>query len=473
MKRITFTPIKKLIIALVVWFGIMWSWVFFTDLLDLAGSKSQGLILAVIISAVLVAMSVFIIERAIRVVSYIFKRFSSLSALLLSLAVFSLADFLVSWLTALFWIGPHGRFDSILPLTSPTLLVVNTPLSFASRFIGFYGLAGFAWLTIFLLITKRFRLAGVSLSLISVLALFGWTFYKTPNGSSFTAVVISESLSERVAPIEVAEKNAKLTVFPEYGLDKVSNEKLSERIKIDPTSTQKYFFLGSEEIVPQDKVGHFNQLLYGNTVDGYTYKQNKYRLIPGGEDLPYFLRTGLRATNQKGTLDYFSAAKGTLQGPTQLKPFVIDSSTTVGSAVCSSIVAPMDYRYFAKEGATLFTNSASLTIFQGSPVFAFQQKSLAKFMATANSRYFLQSANKARAFILDNNGKTLAEGNGQKIISHKVTNNTTKTPYTIVGEWLVYVGVVVSGALAAYVLLPKLKKAYTKKKSPKLKSHKK
>ena len=123
--------------------------------------------------------------------------------------------------------------------------------------------------------------------------------------------------------------------------------------------------------------------------------------------------------------------------------FDLPNGTRVGSAVCSSVISPEDYRNFANKGATIFTNSASLNIFKGSPLFAWQQKSFAKFMAISNSRYFLQSANSARAYVLDNNGKTLVESPGHKVLTQDVVNNNKKTLYTLTGEVLTYIGAVV------------------------------
>lgn len=448
MKKFHRLTKQPAIIALVVWFSLAWSWTFFTDSLDLAGSKSQGLILAAIISAINVAISVLVIWKAIRIAQWIFKQYSPPKALVLSLGTFALADFLVSWLSTIIWLGPEGRIDNILPLSSPTLVIINTPLGFASRLVGFFGLGAFVWLLLFLLWNKPYRkLAAIPAGLLLVLSLSGWIAYKTPDSSTFTAKIISEALDNRVPTIDA--RNTELTIFPEYGLDEITNEKLGERIIMnDPSDSRERYFLGSEQVNPQDpngpdvKAGHLNRLLFGNTIAGYTYKQDKYRLIPGGEDLAYTVRLGLRATNQKATLDYFSYAKGTLRGSTPLAPFRISESTLVGAAVCSSIIAPQDYRKFAKEGSTVFTNSASLTIFKGSPIFAFQQKSLARFMAVANSRYFLQSANSARAYALDNNGKTIAEGSGSQVLDVTAQNNTKRTIYTLTGEWLVYLGVI-------------------------------
>lgn len=427
-------------IALTIWFASMWSWVLFTDTLDLAGDKKQGFILAIIILAINVALSVFIMKKMIKLAIHIFAKYSYVTVLIILLPLFAFADFLVAWVPAILWIGPEGRLDSILPLSTTGLIAVNLPFVYASRIIGFFGLSGFIWLLVFLLWNKKLRKYFVFTAIFFVsLSIIGWAIWRVPEGSVINAATVSETLNERVPAIN--NNNVQLVVFPEYGLDKIDNNNLSERITIDKEN--KTFFLGSLQLFPQNKVGHLNRLIYGNTEDGITFKQDKYRLIPGGEDLPYLLRIGLRATNQKSTLDYFSYAKGTLKGTDQLKPLRISNDTIVGAAVCSSIISPEDYRYFAQNGATIFTNSASLTIFKGSPLFAWQQKSFAKFMAVSNSRYFLQSANSARAYVLDNNGKTLAEATGQKVLFEQIQNNTKKTAYTYFGEYLVLLGLAV------------------------------
>lgn len=440
MKLPRITKHTGLKLSLAIWFTTTWSWALFTDSLTLAGSKTQGVILAIIVMSINVSMSIFVALKGLQVVQKIYDRYNIILATIVSLFVLASLDFLISWIPAIFWIGPEGRLDSILPLSSPTLLLINTPVSFASRLIGFYGLAAFCWLVFYLVFLGKNRqpIAWLLISLALTSGL-GYALYKDVNGNDVTTKVVSETLDERVESINPI--NTKLVVFPEYGLDKITNENLSERIEIGQNlSANKSFLIGSEQILPEDKIGHYNRFIFGDTVDGYLSKQDKYRLIPGGEDLPYILRAGLRATNQKSTLDYFSFAKGTLKGESPLKIHELDDGTKLGSAVCSSIIAPQDYRDFAKRGATLFTNSASLSIFRGSPIFAYQQKSLAKFMSIANSRYFLQSANAARAFVLDNNGKTLVEGSGHQVLDAVAKNNSQRTVYTIIGEWMVVTG---------------------------------
>jgi hypothetical protein len=461
--------------GLILWFSAMWSWTLLTDSLDLAGSKTQGFILAIIISAINVALSTWIVWTAWKLARKLFAAKPIWQALLVALPLFALIDFLVAWLVAIIWIGPQGLIDSVLPLSSPALMVINTPLAFAGRLIGYYGLGAFIWLTLFMLTEKKIRTyAIIPVLVLSVLSFVGWAGYRSVNGSGFNATVITETLTNRVPQID--SKQTDLVIFPEYGLDEVTNKNLDKRLTIDKAAQDPTAFLGSEQVNPLGRPGHLNRLLFGNSKDGIVSYQDKYRLIPGGEDLPYTLRVALRATNQVSTLDYFSFAKSVIRGQAQLSNYVINETTNIGAAVCSSIISPEDYRYFVNNGATALTNSASLTIFKGSRMFSWQQKSLARFMAISNSRYFMQSANGSRAYILNNNGDTIVEKYGINTASSTVYNNSKRTPYTIIGEWLVFIGALLAlGGLARHVLkkrqaISEQKPKKATKKSPKAKA---
>lgn len=424
---------------LIFWFFFFWSWTIVTDNLNLAGSKFQGTVLAIVITLINVALSVFIFWVAYKLMRKLFSSINPIYATVLALPLFALVDFLIAWLVAFFWLGPQGQIDSVLPLTSPALVISNTPLGLASRFVGFYGLAAFFWLSFFLLIEGKYRrYTVIPIAILASLSVLSWNMYKDTNGSQIRATVISETLDSRVNSIST--KNTDLVIFPEYGLDKIDNENLDNRLlKAD----NKAFFLGSEQVIPPTNQGHYNRLMYGNNQEGITYKQDKFRMIPGGEDMPYSLRFVLTFLRQRSTLQYFGFSKATLKGDHQLKNFVIDENTNLGVAVCSSIIAPQDYREFTRNGASLLTNSASLTTFRGSRLFAWQQKTMARFMAVSNSRYFLQSANASRAYVLDNNGHTISETKGHNTLTLKVNNNHQKTFYTIVGEWLVGLGLII------------------------------
>lgn len=455
VKKLTkLKPNRPILVCLVIWYTAFWSWILFTDTLDLAGNKTQGLLLAIGIMAIIVALSAAIMWQAVRLCNSLLKKWGNWSALAI-VPLLAFADFVVAWIPAALWIGPQGRIDSLLPLASPALLVINAPLGFAGRMLGFFGLAGFFWGIAFFAIKKKWSVVIIITVVLTVTSGISWIAYKNPDGAPFKAVVISERLDQRVGVVNA--QNEELVIFPEYGLDEVTKDKLGERITSSSPEDKAYFIGSSQEQTKHGEVGHLNTLLYGNTKDGFTQEQDKYRLIPGGEDLAFVMRLFLRATNQKSTLDYFSYAKGVISGDEQLKPLKIGQDIVIGAAVCSSIIAPHDYRAFTNSGATVLTNSASLSIFKGSRLFSWQQKSFARFMAISNSRYFLQSANAARAYMLDNNGNTIAESYDVEALKVTPVNNTKKTPYTNLGEWLAIIGgLVVVGLGIDYIVKNKL-----------------
>lgn len=433
-------------VLLIVWFALAWSWTLMTDSVKLSGSSSQGHIVGSIVAVINAGLSGYIIWLAFRIVNYVFNKYRKVPALLISLAIFAAADFAVAWAIAIIWLGPQGSIDNVLPLGSPTLLLIRTPFAYASRITGFYGLAAFAWLGLFLLARKNTRkLILYPAVLLSLLSIIGWAVYKNPSGGFINAKVVNERLNSRVPP--VAADGADFILFPEYGLDDITPENISERI--DTTSGNSVKYIGSKQYPVRGKAGQLNTLIFGDTRSGVISQQGKHRLIPGGEDMAYIGRFSLVLTRQTSTLYYFDFAKQIYKSPKSLEPIMLNDTTRLGAAVCSSIVSPEDYRRLALSGASIFTNSASLGIFNGSAVFDFQQKSLARFMATANSRYFIQSANDASSYALDTNGRTIASTADREVLTITARNNLKKTAYTFLGEWLAVSG----GVLIAFFII--------------------
>lgn len=429
---------NKMLAIAFVWLSFMWSWSVQTDSLDLAGSKKQGLTIAIIVLIINVLISLYILRYFIKLATKIIKQLGVTKSLILIIPLFALADYLIAWLLAVFWVGPQAQLDSILPIGSASFVVLRTPLIYASRIVGYFGLAGFVWTTLFLLVNKKYRkYSFVPLLTLVIFSLLGIVLYPTKDKAQYQASLISETLTERVPAIK-ADKE-KLVLFPEYGLEKVTNENLTERIDKDPSS-EKTYFAGSEQVYKQNRNGHENRLKFGDTQNGLTDYQDKYRLIPGGEDAPYLVRIALRATGQVGTLNYFSYAKAVIKGKEQLKARSIGDNVVLGLAVCSSIIAPQDYRHFVNNGATVLANSASLKPFGGSRLFAWQQQSMGRFMAVANNRYFLQSANSASTYAYDNNGKLLGQKYGVTTMTVNFASIKKKTIYAYLGDWLIWIG---------------------------------
>lgn len=457
MNKKSFQHKRTAIILLLSWFALAWSWTLSTDSLELSGSRAEGLVVAAVVSIVNVSISGWVIWKVFGVAKGIFASHQKGLALVISVGLFAVADFLVAWLTAIIWIGPQGSVDNVLPLSSPTLLLIHTPLGFASRLTGFYGLAAFGWLTVFLLAHKPYRkLIVYPAAALCLLAMAGWSLYRHPTGNPVQAIIVNESLNKRVPPVEPG--NADFVLFPEYGLDDITHDNIEKRLVVKGNKPVKY--IGSKQHLAPGGRGYLNSLVLGDSHTGTVLAQDKHRLIPGGEDLSYVGRLGLFLTRQSSTIDYFSFAKEVRKSPQPLRPVRIDEETYVGAAVCSSIISPEDYRKLTRDGATILTNSASLGVFRGSPIFNFQQQSLARFMATANARYFLQAANEAPSYVLNTNGNVTANTQEHGALAVAAQKNRQKTPYTLLGEWLAIAGGV---GIVGLLLTPRLGKLLKKK----------
>lgn len=439
---------NKLLTGALLWFGFMWSWSMQTDAMDLAGNKKQGLVIAGIVLAINILISLAILRQAIKMADKLVNLIGVAKAVILLVPLFALTDYLVGWLMALFWVGPQAQLDSILPIGSVSFAVLRTPFIFAGRLIGFFGIAGFVWTAAYLIVKKDTRkLALLPVAGLAAMALISAVLFSSNSKPQYRATLVSETLTERVPTIRPTDQ--KLVLFPEYGLEKATNANIHERITKDKTLPKTYF-AGSTQVYKQGRMGHENRLLFGNTQEGITRAQDKYRLIPGGEDAPYLVRIGLRATGQVGTLNYFSYAKAVIKGKQQLKNQNVGDGVVMGLAVCSSIIAPQDYRHFTKSGATVLANSASLKPFGGSRLFAWIQQSMGRFMAVSNNRYFLQSANSASTYAYDNNGKLLGQKYGITTLDARFASIRSRTLYTLVGEWMIWLGAAVVLAITMH-----------------------
>ena len=426
---------NKLNLFVLLWFTLAWSWPLMSQATSITLSPLLGHALAIIVIVTNISISTTLLLCVFSYLDKIFTKQGKVLSLVTSLVVLAFTDFAVAWLTSLIWVGPGSKIDNILPLGSPALLLANTPLGFTSRIIGFYGLAAVFWLVVYLLFKNKIRLAFITTSFFVGLAVVSSIAWHSANGENINVVIVSEYATDKVPTIDT--NNVNLVVFPEYGLDNIDNTSLNKRLI---KSGQKTLFVGSAGYNSNSSNGgHYNTLLFGNSIDGFTDRQDKYRLIPGGENLPYVGRivlTALGQTEQITALDYNRRVIASKQ---RLENFS-DRDMTLGSGACSSILSPEDYRRFSKQGATILTNSASLSIFTGSQVFAWQQQSLGKFMAVANARPFLQSANSSTAYAIDHTGRFVAQIRPTDSRVVTIQNNTKKTPYTMLGEVLAISG---------------------------------
>ncbi len=422
--------------------GFSWSWLFLSKVSELSESTIIGYALAVFAFLAMVAIGSYIYCKT---VFYFIKKFKSKKlkpwVLVELFFVWSVISFAVSWLSTIIWMGRNGSLDTVLPFANFTPSIAHTPLVYLSRFIGFYGMSGVVAVLVAVILVKNLRkFAIITISTVAVLNLLAWGLYKSPDGHIIKAQIVADKLHETQS---VIANSPDIVVLPEYGISPSLD--FTGRFQ-HSTSENNTYYVGSRQ--NQIDNGHQNVLVFGSTQRGVTEQRVKSRLIPGGEYLPYIVDAILQVPGTKRTRDYFMIFKSVDKGTPNYQPLIVNDDIKLGSSICASIIATEDYRRFTSNGATVLTNSASLGIFN-SVLFTFQHHGLAKFMAVANARPFLQASNDATAFALDHNGRMLAKVSPVNVREIKVSTNTRRTPHTLLGEWPVYAGFVV---MAAYAL---------------------
>jgi hypothetical protein len=415
--------------------GFLWSWLFLIDVARLSKASNAaftGYFTITVVYLIIVVLSSAIFTLAFRYLKREIKKPKWHTPLKI-FVVWAFTEALVAWVVAIIWIGRNGSLDNILPFSSLTPLLMWTPLGFLARLVGFYGLSSAVITCLACLIVKSLRkYAPYYIGGLLVLTLLGWGIYRTATGPTTTVTIVAEQFG---TPRPIESSGSKLVLIPEYGLDQYESSNVKDRVN---SNADSIYIIGSKQIPGPN--GFKNTLILASTDKGFLQEQAKARLIPGGEYLSYPVEVLLRVLDNNTYTD-FQVRRAVAKGNKPIEPFKIDG-LLVGSEACSSIINPTDYRNLTKKGATMLTNSASLEIFKGSRLFTWQHRGLAKFMATANARPFLQSSNNWPAFALDYNGKQLAEIKPSNTTQLKVITNTKKTPYTMLGEWVAFLGAV-------------------------------
>ncbi len=437
--------------------SLLWSWLFLVAVGRLADQPTVAYITITFAFLVITIISAVIFTVAIWYLRRSYQNKPNWTWLLQATVIWALAEALIAWLVAFVWIGRNGSIDNILPFSSLTPFIMYTPLKFLSRFTGYYGLSAVVVIGIAGLWLKKVRkYVAYYWLVVTLLAIGSWWLYRTPTGTTEQITIVAETL-EHKAPVDAS--GSKLVVLPEYGLDDFNQSKPATRFK---PQTDNYYFVGSKQTSVTK--GLTNELLFGSKDNGITSKQQKTRLIPGGEYLSFGVEIALRLFS-KTTYTDFQVRREVVRGIKPIQPFYIDQNLIIGSEVCSSIMTPRDYRQLTQKGSTVLANSASLEIFEGSRLFAWQHRGLANFMAVANARPFLQSTNHWPAFALDYDGNVVATVQPVGSRDVNIQTNTKKTPYTYLGEWVVILGGVYISVLLIRKIFEKLKQLYILRKN--------
>lgn len=438
---------RSVIVTLVLAF--LWSWLFLVDVGNLAKSLLLGFVLMFVAYVVMVTISSLVVLKTWSYISAFLKK-PSWKSLFMLVLVWAVVEFLLAWLLGLVWMGREGSWDNMVPFVSLTPMIVLTPLRFLTRLFGFFGTSALVGTGIIIVIASIKRAGWRKFSLIYwgviiIVNLLLWRGFTTANGPAIKTTLASEHLGN---PQIIDSDNSDLIIVPEYGLDNYSSENITSRFS---DNSREVFFSGTKQYGETD--GNNNTLIYGSNRQGFLYEHKKSRLIVGGEYLPLTYEMFVRTFAPDLYTD-FQVRRAITKGTEQSTPFTLPNGVVVGNAACSSIIHPDDYRRLTAQGATVLANSASLEVFRGSRVFALHHDGLAKYMAVANARPFLQSANDWKAFAIDHNGNTLTKVQPVGYTEVTIQTNSRRTPYSYLGEWVVYSGLVFIAVITIVGVMP-------------------
>lgn len=410
--------------------------------------------------------------------AYAFRRLTERSYrdVLLIPALFVLAEYGRSILMSLFVLGPGGNIGNFWTFgTLGYSMSAFSPLLQTSKFIGLYGLS-FGIVLINALVAIAFlrlkpatgKSAGwlpnsFALRKHLVLPLFllgGWLlagsaiklYYPAKAAEQKTVAIIQTNFKNRfITPREEeykrietqlrlmaqAERSAApdIIVLPEgSNLSSYFKSALQEMLAVIINKDRNPLII--DVSMSPTAAGRKETILYITSRDGLTAFTNKSFLIPWGEYLPYWTGGLARLTGFEEWVNAYTRQRR-IQ-PASSPPLALDADqSAIGTVACSGIASPVFYRRLASRNARLLINSASQAIFQKSELFFGEIEAMLRFHAAANNRPLLQSANGGFSYSIDHNGTILKKtpGLGNTIIVDEVRLISTKTPYTIVGEW--------------------------------------
>ncbi|HMS50338.1 MAG TPA: hypothetical protein PKA02_02795 [Candidatus Saccharibacteria bacterium] len=331
-------------------------------------------------------------------------------------------------------IGPFWSFGTL------GLTLTNTPLKYAGRVVGMYGMSILVIvvsLVFFRLYQRRFRWL-LLLALPVILSFGGWLAYHQSTGRQLQVRAVGlgpkteDGYEQALARSLVGKARADLTVLPEYsnfyGSEKRNDNKLpnSSGLVIDSrlgTSAQ----------------GRKNITTFYQPDGTILAERQKSFLIPGGEFVPYIYAGILVASGNNEILLSIRKDRSVYQSIEKEKPFT-HKGVSYGALACSGAIAPNLYSRLVKQGAEVLVNSASISSLGVSDLYYKQASQMSAFIATSNARPFVQSARGGPSYILNKDGhpQTYATSPEQLVVlSSEIHSSSTKTIYSRYGEFMV------------------------------------
>ncbi len=363
-------------------------------------------------------------------------------------ALWALSEWGRSILFSVIGMGPGGTFGAHWNFGSLAFPASMTPLGYAGRIVGQFGLSALVLLLslgVIFLIRKQWKWGSIAIGIILAICTTGWLISPSSKGSTLRVGLLQLDDSsysdygyqrdlEAITSSHTPSRPLDLFVLPEYSYIFTTNEyKVAETTALGKITTDESLIITSRS--GEADRGHKNLVTFYAPNGRIVEQQEKEFLIPAGEYVPYFYEWILVLSGNTSVIGAHQG-KNTVAPSDQVTKPVAYQESKIGSLACSGVIAPDFYRRLSHDGATVLTNSAALSTMGLSSAYYAQGRQMANFIAVSTARPFVQSARGAQVFVVDGNGKTVAESNtpGVHYIEGEVATNTVKTPYTYMGD---------------------------------------
>ena len=376
---------------------------------------------------------------------------SKVRTVLVVVSLWVVLEFLRSYAYAIFLydksssIGPHWNFGNLAFGAS------STPLVFAGRIIGMYGLAVLVILinfAVFWMMKKQYKAAAILMSIVIFFVAAGCLGYKTnaPQKTVSVGYLHTNSLTTKDAYMQQLASDLDDTkdqqlydvvVLPEHSAFFTSKNQELRRDIMQNMGHEKTVYITSDAEDPGPE-GRINHLRIYNQKGEIVNEQTKNFLIPGGEYLTLWARVLLKAAGHGSLVDDFDRERALTKGWIPHHAFKTESGISIGPLVCSGSISPQLYQKLSgKDNPDILTNSASLGIFREATGYHEQVRQISRFHAVANNKPFVQSSIDSYSYAIDQNGNFLSESkqvDTAKILSANVSIQTKQTIYSKFGE---------------------------------------
>ncbi len=367
-------------------------------------------------------------------------------------ALWVVCEWLRGWIFSIISIGPDSLVGPHWNFGNLGFAASVTPLVFVGRLVGLLGISFIVVvinLCIFWIIQKRWKLPLFLLSSIMLLTLTSWYLYKTPTGPSVNVLSLQFGINQNreigsidyhnnLATLQPKDK-IDILVLPEYSSIFENDQKNSDSTALSRlTRNSETPIITSRQTTKGSK--SFNTLTVYKNDSSILYEHDKNFLIPVGEAMPYAFSIPLALSKKDDVVKIREVSKG----DTDVRVYS-SNGIVIGSQACSGAITPELYRKLVASGAVVVTNSASLSIFETSQSYHNQAQQMARFMAVANARPFIQATDGSYSFIVGSNGAWQKKSQQHNIeaITDIVTLNSTKTMYTVLGEWVFWISLLI------------------------------